>query len=165
MDFAQLYLNAEGRISRKTWWLGSIGVVVLSLIASLVVAPIVVIVSGQSATTEGIGELALLALFFTPYRSLTFKRLNDRDRPHWLFWVFLGPSIASAVLKLLGVSGGYASFVLLGQDVEMFQPNVIGHFVNLALIVTFVWMLVEMGFLKGQEGANTHGPDPLENEL
>ncbi|MEL7486670.1 MAG: DUF805 domain-containing protein [Pseudomonadota bacterium] len=162
MDFGNLYLSADGRISRKTWWLGAIGVVVISIIVGAVFGAIGGVI-GFTGSAFGIGILSLvsLAILFVPYRSLTYKRLHDRNRPENLFWIFLAPSIISPLLQMFGLSGGIGEVEFFGQSVETFQPNMLGNLISLASFGVMIWMIIELGVMKGDEGDNAHGPDPL----
>ena len=167
MDFVQLYTTTDGRICRKTWWLGVIGMVIISIVLSMVLAVPFQFISGgnMSGFTQGIMELILLGIFFVPYRALTLKRLHDRNRPENLFWIFYAPSLASAAVKILGIGGSMATTQIFGQSVEAYTPNMIGQLVNLASMGIGIWALIELGIMKGDTGANEHGPDPLANEL
>lgn len=162
MDFGNLYLSADGRISRKTWWLGAIGVVVISIIVGAVFGAIGGVI-GFTGSAFGIVILSLvsLAILFVPYRSLTYKRLHDRNRPENLFWIFLAPSIISPLLQMFGLSGGIGEVEFFGQSVETFQPNMLGNLISLASFGVMIWMIIELGVMKGDEGDNAHGPDPL----
>ncbi len=162
MDFVELYTSAEGRINRKTWWLGTIGLVVIMFVFGLVFG-VVMAFTGLSNSSFGVGlsSLVILAVAFVPYRSLTLKRLHDRDRPETLFWVFIGPSILLSLLTMLGLAGSVGTQIVFGQEVEGFQYNALGNAVNLVSIGVGIWSLVELGFLRGRAGENAHGPDPL----
>ncbi len=161
MDFVQLYTTTEGRINRKTWWLGVIGMIVMSLIVSVILKVFAGILGLTKSTFgQGLISLALIAILFVPYKALTLKRLHDRSRPEVLFWVFIAPSILSPLLMMLGLSGSTLDMSVLGQDVPMFKPNFLGSLVNLASLVIGIWGLVELGFLKGDQGDNAHGPNP-----
>ena len=162
MDFGRLYFSADGRISRKVWWLGSIGLTIIAIVIGLVLG----FAAGLTGFVNnlfgaGLTELALIALIFIPYRSLTYKRLHDRSRPEALFWAFIGPSIVSPILMLLGLSGSWETMELFGQVAEGFKRNALGEIVSLAVIGVGLWSLVELGILKGDPGDNAHGPDPL----
>ena len=123
------------------------------------------ILGGMGLMSSGFGQglysLIMMAIIFVPYRALTYKRLHDRNRPENLFWVFIGPSIASSVLMILGLSGSVQKIELLGTSTEMFQPNMLGNLVSLISVGVGIWSLIELGFLKGDSGDNAHGADPL----
>ena len=162
MDFRFLYLDPKGRISRKTWWLGAIGLLILAIIANMVLSTVGAVI-GLNKSAFGVGLLSLLslAIFFVPYYSLTVKRLHDRSRPTMLFWAFIGPSILSALLMMMGVSGSMGTVEMFGQQAPAFRPNAVGGAVGFLGLAVGLWALVELGFLKGDAGANDYGPDPL----
>jgi len=162
MDFAQLYTTTTGRISRKTWWLGSIGMIVVGFILAMVVGAIFGVTGlASSSFGNGLMSLLFLGIFFVPYRALTLKRLHDRNRPENLFWIFIAPQIVLGVLTTLGLAGSVQSQQIFGQTVEAFQYNMLGNLLNLIGLGVGIWSLVELGFLKGDTGQNVHGPDPL----
>ncbi len=165
MDFGQLYTSTAGRISRKVWWLGTIGLIIIFFILGIVFGGVLGVVAGpefgSSAFGEGVLELIFLAIMFVPYRALTVKRLHDRSRPEMLFLVWLAPSVALAVAKVLGVAGSYGPTTMFGVPIEAMQYNLLGKALNVTTLVFGLWSLVELGFLKGETGSNAHGDDPL----
>lgn len=161
MDFVQLYTTTNGRINRKTWWLGVIGFVVFAVIIGLFLAIIGGIFGfANSAFGLGLIELVMIGVLFVPYQALTLKRLHDRSRPENLFWIFIAPSILSPVLMILGLSGTMVEGRFWEESAQIYQPNLIGNLLNFASFGIGIWALVELGFLKGDEGDNAHGPNP-----
>jgi uncharacterized membrane protein YhaH (DUF805 family) len=41
------------------------------------------------------------------------------------------------------------------------QPSGLSMLVGLVSLAIAIWALVELGFLRGTDGPNQHGPDPL----
>lgn len=162
MNFANLYLSPKGRISRKTWWLGTLGLIVIAIIAQVVIGMIGAIF-GLHKTTFGVGLISLIsmAVLFVPYYALTTKRLHDRGRPEWFFWAFLGPTIAYSALVMIGVAGSMEEIEMFGQKTLTLKPNALGQATSVAAFAVGLWALIELGFLKGHTGENAHGPDPL----
>ena len=164
MDFGQLYTSTAGRINRKAWWLGTIGLVIIFFILGGVAGGLAAIVVGEdfvsSAFGEGLLQLIFLAVMFVPYRALTVKRLHDRSRPENLFLVWFLPSVVLAVAMTLGLAGSYGSQTFVGVEVEAMQYNLLGKLLNVIALVVGLWSLVELGFLRGDVGANAHGEDP-----
>lgn len=124
------WFGFQGRIGRKTWWLGY----VLPLVGLSIVATVLDVAlgfvsledaqpvdGGVGFQTSGIGIFGLVALVFTIWGGLAgqVKRWHDRDKSGW--------------------------FVL----------------VNFIPLVGAIWVLVEVGFLRGTAGPNRFGPDPL----
>ena len=107
-----LYFSPNGRIPRKVFWLASLPLYALFILADVLTK------DGVSLETAVLVSIVLLALVVPSY-VLCIKRSHDRDKSGW--------------------------FVLIS-----FIP-VIGP----------IWLLVELGFLRGSEGENRFGPDPL----
>lgn len=162
MDFKYLYAETKGRISRKAWWLGAIGIVIIAIILTVILS-VVGATTGLSRSTFGLGLIMLISIAvpFWPYYALTLKRLHDRERPEALFWIFIAPSVLSAALVMLGVTGKMGVAELFGHSAPAFQPNGLGRSIAVVSAGVKLWALVELGFLKGQTGENAHGPDPL----
>lgn len=162
MDFKYLYAETKGRISRKAWWLGAIGLVIIAIILKMILG-VTAVTIGLSRSTFGLGLITLIsiAVLFWPNYALTLKRLHDRGRPEALFWIFIAPSILSAALVMLGVMGDMGLAKLFGHSAPAFQPNALGSMIGVISTAVGIWALVELGFLKGQTGENAHGPDPL----
>jgi uncharacterized membrane protein YhaH (DUF805 family) len=132
-----LLFTFDGRVGRgKYWlaWLAWIVVVVLKLAMFFLLGwvPYLAIC------------LALIVglLLLTSSVAVGIKRLHDRGKSGgWLFLFYLGPGV-------LGKIGD----VMTGS---------IGVVFDLASVAIFVWMIVELGCLRGTVGANNYGPDPL----
>ncbi len=152
MDGRFLFLSVDGRISRKPYWLGVLGVVVASLALQATAATL-----GLYAFRYGAAErvqvqsvnLVIALLLAYPSAAIIVKRLHDRDRTGWWVALIYGPTPAAPLLDLVGIAGTF----------DKSSP------ISIALIlVNFVfgvWFFVELGFLKGTQGPNLYGPDPL----
>ena len=113
MDLASLYFSSKGRISRKAYWLASLPLLALYIVAELLRD------RGEASLEDAVLALIVLLVLMVPNVMLAIKRSHDRGKSGW--------------------------FVLVS-----FIP-VIGP----------IWLLVELGFLRGSEGENRFGPDPL----
>jgi uncharacterized membrane protein YhaH (DUF805 family) len=150
MPMSQLLFSFNGRLNRKPYWLTTLAIVAVSIVALLL---IFVIAGGVGAFTDegaglGVGIL-LLGVLYIPLLwvglALGVKRLHDRNKSGWwllLFW-FL-PAILQGI----------------GEYVEG-----IGIVLALIGLAISLWGLVEIGFLRGTVGPNQYGPDPLEAKL
>jgi uncharacterized membrane protein YhaH (DUF805 family) len=103
-------------------------------------------------------QLISLVLLGYPITAMMSKRLNDRDRPSWVKWVFLAPTVLST---LLGVTGVAYTSTDMGNGVMMPTATSLGTMVGIISFVVGLWALVELGFLRGTEGPNQYGNDPL----
>ena len=95
-----MFTGFEGRINRAKWWLGTVVLVVVAIIITLIVGAITgasmmgMMTAGadmaSSARRFAIGQLITLVIIAYPVTALMTKRLNDRDRPQalaYLFWL------------------------------------------------------------------------------
>jgi uncharacterized membrane protein YhaH (DUF805 family) len=168
MDFS-IFTGFEGRINRAKWWLGSIILGILGVIISLILNALFGAYSidpTQPITAEtfqslirkvSIVQLITLAIIIYPALALMIKRLNDRDRPRWFAYVFWAPAV-------LSVLGGLAGLTMSVTDIGgtlIPTQSAIGWILAILSLVVGIWALVELGILKGTEGPNQHGPDPL----
>jgi uncharacterized membrane protein YhaH (DUF805 family) len=168
---AVTFTKLTGRIDRKTWWLGMVIVVAVSFVLYFLLNAVFG-VEMMSMTREKLldpgylesymksaaqQQLITLAIFSYPITAVMSKRLNDRDRPWWFVWMFWLPTIAGIFIALLGL--GYAMVDIDGVKVPL--PTTLGWIVNILTIALSLWALIEMGFLRGTDGANQHGPDPI----
>ena len=84
--------------------------------------------------------------------ALTIKRLHDRDRTGWWLGVMYLVIIVAVILGVV---------TLMQPEVqrESLNPAAVGAVI--AASVLMLWLFVEIGFLKGTQGPNRYGPDPL----
>lgn len=65
---------------------------------------------------------------------------------------FLGAGAAQAAAEEAGIAG------------TTDEPNEIGIALAVINLIVAAWFLVELGFLKGTDGDNDYGPNPLTGE-
>jgi uncharacterized membrane protein YhaH (DUF805 family) len=135
MDWKYLFTSREGRISRKPFWLASLALFAGMLIVSFVFGPFL-----------GVLSLLLFIPLVIAGFMVTLKRAHDRDRPEWYVIAYY----ALAIL-LTAVS----SFMLIDPTGSVF------FILNLVLGIWGLVMLIDLGFLRGTQGANRYGSDPL----
>jgi uncharacterized membrane protein YhaH (DUF805 family) len=145
MDTWNFLFGFRGRIARRDFYL---------LISVAVAIAICMFIVGRLTTppaTTFIDALLWFALVAV-WLSAATRRLHDRDKSAWYLLLFFGvPSLlqtwlspaAKGNLKLMFFSGGTGSFL---------------EIVSLAI---GIWMIVELGCLRGSVGPNKYGPDPL----
>ena len=170
MDMS-LFTSFQGRINRAKWWLGSIIMIVVAAIVgwiagSVIGASIFSMAAEGGITAENIGsitrklsisQLITVAIIAYPVTALMTKRLNDRDRPNYLVYVFWLPTVLTILAGLAGLSMTVADV----NGVMMPTQSSLGMILGLLSLVIGIWALVELGILKGTPGPNQHGPDPL----
>jgi uncharacterized membrane protein YhaH (DUF805 family) len=168
----ETFTSFAGRISRKTWWLGTIIMIVVSLILYFILSSILgtgmtAMMDPQKLAEPGymegvmrsaaIQQLITLVVLFYPVTVLMSKRLNDRDRPSWFKWVFWAPTVIATILGLLGMAYNFNDV----GGVKIPEPTTLMTAVTVLSVVIGIWALVELGFLRGTEGANRFGPDSI----
>jgi uncharacterized membrane protein YhaH (DUF805 family) len=140
-DLFSLFFSFEGRINRKPFWLGNLALWGMQIGASLVaIIPFLTFLPLIALIVATVGGLAL-----------SVKRLHDRNRSGW--WVLL--PYTPAVLIALTLIPGFA-----GVE-EAKVPALLVTIFSIAILVIVIWFVIEVGFLKGTQGPNRFGPDPL----
>jgi uncharacterized membrane protein YhaH (DUF805 family) len=165
------FLGFQGRIGRGRWWLGILTLIIATLVLYFALAyafglPLTLsfdtekdaaMFAGAGRTASVIGLVVMIALIY-PSLSLSAQRLNDRNRPTGLVWLTLLPTVLGMITGFLGLS---VAVVDVG-GVAMLQPTLTGWIVNGIALVIGLWILIDLGILRGTKGPNRNGPDPLE---
>lgn len=152
MDLQALYLNGDGRISRKTWWIGTVILIVATLVIYFVLGLV------GLGLGSGWGPIIAYLIVIYPTLNLGIKRRHDRDNDGNDYRILIGIYAVLTLLQAFGI--GYTA-TDLGNGMVAMVPDM------WMIIITFVvglyglYMLVQLGFLKGTAAANTYGPDPL----
>jgi len=139
MDWVYLLSSFEGRISRKTFWIG-IAVLIASELAGYLIA--------QALQGDRLSAIVDLA-FVYPEFAIAAKRAHDRDLPIWILIVFFGGGAVLDLLTVLELSGG--------ND----RPSLMSLMIAVPFTVLLVALLIELGFRRGTIGLNQYGPDPV----
>ena len=173
-SFVSLYTNGSGRISRKSWWLGVVGLIVASIVITLILSLVGLGMSMggafDPAHPEAIadmmrksawGSLITFAILAYPSYNLSIKRRHDRNSAGLDFQIYLGLTLLLVLVQALGVG---TSVQDLGNGVMMPMPAPWFGAVALILGIFGLYMLVVLGFLRGTVGTNTYGADPAGGE-
>jgi len=139
MDWLSLLNSFEGRIGRKTFWIGMAVLVAAEILGHLIAQAI------QGDRLSAIVDLA----FTYPEFAISAKRAHDRDLPIWILIVFFGGGAVLDLLTVLGLAGS--------ND----QPSVLSLVIAVPFTVLLVALLIELGFRRGTIGPNQYGPDPV----
>ena len=145
MTIAQILFSFSGRINRAKYWL------TVLLTIAVMLALIFVVVLAAPPTAEVFGRpflLPLLMLLYIPMLWIALavgvKRLHDRNKSGWwLLFFYLVPAVLQGIGDLLEAP---LSLVLY-----------------LPAFAIGIWCLIELGFLRGTDGPNQYGPDPLQS--
>jgi uncharacterized membrane protein YhaH (DUF805 family) len=160
--WVQLLFSLKGRVQRLYWWIGSL--VVLFATGTLsqgiefwarqtgsgAIDPETGVFEPAGPFEAGMFIIALVNIWIN--LALTVKRLHDRNRTGW--WV-AAPYLAILVAILLGVA------TMMQPEGQREPFNGFAVTAVLATTCLLIWMLVEIGFLRGTQGPNRFGPDPL----
>lgn len=133
MNLALLF-RYSGRITRRSYWIGFVFILLAIGIVAVAVAPYFSASGGTSI--DRAETLVAFAFFLWVHSAVTIKRLHDLNRPtwHYLFYGLL-PIFLTTLLVYPTLS-----------------------FIGLAL---WAWTKYHLGFTRGTVGPNDYGPDPL----
>lgn len=138
MNLVDLFLSTDGRV-----WIGTLILAAISTAAMMLNLAVV----GVSQTAVLISVLVAFALAYPSY-ALMAKRFQDRDRP--------------GMLALLGIVPVFiVNLLYTFRILDPIEPTALSRFLDVILVVIGLWLLVELGCLKGTQGPNRYGPDPL----
>jgi uncharacterized membrane protein YhaH (DUF805 family) len=177
MDFQALYTKTDGRISRRTWWIGALLLVVANVVISLVLLPLVglggpnmaAIMAAQTdpAQISGLvtgaiktaawGNLIVFLIFAYPAYCVSVKRRHDRNNNGLDVLIYFAITIVLLLVQALGM--GFETIDV--QGVPMPIPSPLFSVLGGVVAIYGLYLLVVLGFLKGTEGTNTYGPNPL----
>jgi uncharacterized membrane protein YhaH (DUF805 family) len=168
MDYKWFLFSFEGRINRAKYWLATLiilcwMILVLLLLAALASffgiagGPLAIDIIGISASIPfgdddpaskaslfpQIVTIPMTFVFGWSYAAASIKRLHDRNKSGWWVVPFI---VATGVYDQFAdrLGGSYAAAVL-----------------GFAVFILFIWGLVEMYWVKGTNGPNRFGSDPL----
>jgi len=146
-SWAEFFFSFKGRISRKSFWLGFLTLLIVALLLYGTLA----LLLGEAAfeVKDDVSQPTRLfkniywlmgVLLYWPIFALIVKRLHDYGQGRAFAWLFLFFSVLYKIADLTGP-----------EDVRM---------VTLAIFVTVLAML---GSVKGSSGPNEYGPAPKPN--
>jgi uncharacterized membrane protein YhaH (DUF805 family) len=146
-SWAEFFFSFKGRISRKSFWLGFLTILIVAVLlygtlALLLGTAAFELKDDVSQPTRLFKNIYWLmgVLLYWPIFALIMKRLHDFGQGRAFAWLF---AILSVLYKIADLTGP--------EDVRM---------VTLAIFVTVLAML---GSVRGSFGPNEYGPDPKRN--
>jgi uncharacterized membrane protein YhaH (DUF805 family) len=143
MDYARYLFNFSGRINRARY---------LAVQLALLTVWLLLWLKSPFQQSEVLSWVAAIVMIWIN-AATTAKRLHDRNRSGW--WV---------VAILIGNRLSYLYYGLFfglsfGADISIAEELLLVMFaVALSLLQT--WIVIELFFLIGTDGANRFGPDP-----
>lgn len=166
MSWSHYLFSFDGRINRAKWWLFLL-VAVAYVIASFILFFVFGMIVGVLATIWAV--LSLLGGLLLAYASFAVgaKRLHDRTKSAWWLLAFYAlPYVLVVVTFSTVVWGALAGTGAPGADpgapggmAEMIVMG--GWWLNVVLAGVLLWGVIELGILKGTDGSNRYGADPL----
>lgn len=152
MDLQALFLSSSGRVSRKTWWMGTLIVIVASIVLYFVLGLI------GLGMTSAFGPIIAFLILVYPAYNLGLKRRQDRDNNGMDFKILMGLSALTTLLQAFGI--GYTP-TDLGNGMVVMMPGMLMSTVQIIVGIFGIYMLIQLGFLRGTPGPNSYGADPL----
>lgn len=154
--------SARGRISRKRYWLSYfLPVVFISIIAGIAdgIIEAVAKARGQEMFSP-IG--ALVTLFFLwPSFAVVIKRLHDRGMSGW--WSLIANGFIP--ITILAVAAYWYWSTRMKAEGAAVPPDpttsLITTAVCIVLALAWLYLTIVIMFVRGQEGSNQYGDDPL----
>lgn len=131
MTFLRICFSFKGRINRSGWWLLNLPIFAIFAIS---------VIAYNFPAKISLGFIPLLVLVWI-HLAVTAKRWHDKDKPTWWVLFHLIPLIGVVFVQLFQLSSGWWTVIYL------------------IAIITNLWAIFELGFIKGTEGSNQFGPD------
>ena len=148
-NFKALLTTTEGRIGRQQWWIGSVLVAIAALIANAI------LLSMFAERAPGFfvaGSLFVTLLVLWLAYCLGVKRRHDRGNAGNDLRLFLAGILISQLIQfprmIAILSGGPIEAPALWMQVIGFGWSIFG-----------LYILVQLGFLRGTAGPNSYGPE------
>ena len=137
----------NGRYGRKKFWLGALGLLALMIVMLIVFGPMMATTGGNRG---GMALIALLSIpFFLLYAKLIVHRLQDLGWSGWWF-LLLGPLLIPLPMWMWTEAHTQAA-ANSGSDFAL-------EFGGYAI---FFGGFILMGCVRGTNGPNKYGPDPI----
>ncbi|QYO77395.1 DUF805 domain-containing protein [Devosia salina] len=153
-NIVSLLTTTEGRIGRQQWWIGIVVLIVISIVASIILG---IISLGNATVMAWLAVLLNIALIWPSY-CIGIKRRHDRDNDGTDLKILIAGSL---ILNLLQATGIGVTMTDMG-GVMVPVPAIWLGVINFIFAVFAIYMLVQLGFLKGTTGSNSYGADPLD---
>jgi uncharacterized membrane protein YhaH (DUF805 family) len=131
----------DGRFRRSEYWIASIGLALVRLVA-LGLCTVILGVSWTQASKIFPIRIGLDLLFLWPYAAITIKRGHDRNR---------SARYTGGLLALMYGISWSGSWLLQAGDAML------GAMLGLALLPIALYILIDYGFIDGTKGPNRYG--------
>lgn len=153
------FTGMDGRINRQAWWIGVVVLIVVAIVLNFVLGAVL---GGGMPSIDQMMDPAVMAAFAQkqgwisliiglitayPYIAISVKRRHDRDNNGYDAIGLIAFSLVWSLIQALGFVG---------------STNPIYMIVSVIFLIYAIYILVQLGFLKGTVGPNSYGPDPLQ---
>ena len=145
MDWKALLFSFQGRIPRKKYWIA----ILLIIFIGLLLFGLFVLLANAALGffTAFLIGLPLFIPFVWAGIAVPVKRLHDRNKSGWYYLLYFTlPNVLDRLSDKIA------------------EGSALWWIVLLAGLVIGIWAIVDLGFLKGTNGDNNYGSDPLEKQ-
>jgi uncharacterized membrane protein YhaH (DUF805 family) len=156
MSWGEIFFGFHGRINRRTYWIAGILVTVAGLSFNALLAylatgnafaPEVWQRPADKSTVWTPVWLAYFLFLAWPTAALAVKRLHDRDRPAWLWYIYYAATIVLSLIPLRTTAGA--------------ETTQIAGAAIVILMIFAAYIMFELSVLRGTPGPNAFGEDPM----
>jgi uncharacterized membrane protein YhaH (DUF805 family) len=152
------FTGMDGRINRQAWWIGVVVLIVVAIILNFILGAIMgggmpsldqlQDPNAMIAFAQKQGWISLIIGLITayPYIALSVKRRHDRNNNGYDAMGLIVFSLLWSLIQALGL---------------LVSTTGIGMVISIVFLIYAIYVLVQLGFLKGTAGPNNYGPDPL----
>ena len=162
MRLTELLFSFKGRIQRLYWWVATIAVgaaagAITGILEVAAKSSGHSVVNPDTQQFEATGLFGIVVLLVGLVNlwinfALSVKRLHDRGRTGW--WL-VGQTLILAVAAVLVV----VAIAVPKEQAPVWW--VLASVVGIVALAVSIWLFVEIGFLRGTQGPNRFGEDPL----
>ena len=140
-ELKHLFYGLSGRIGRQQYWLGMLAVIGGFLALSLLIWTLGVL---PPRALVALFIASAIVLVLIPSIAISVKRLHDHNKPGWwLIPFYVAPMVFDKI-----------SDRVAEDTVPWWVLVIVG-------LILSLWAVLELGFLRGTNGPNAYGPDPL----
>jgi uncharacterized membrane protein YhaH (DUF805 family) len=158
-NFIGNFTGLDGRLNRQGWWISVIVLIIVAIVLNFILG---LIMGGGMPSLEQMTDPAFMAGYAQkaawqslivgvitayPYIAISVKRRHDRNSNGYDAIGLIVVGLLYSLLQGLGVIS---------------STNTVGMIIGVIFGIYAIYMLIQLGFLKGTAGPNNYGPDPLQ---
>lgn len=170
-NFVGLFTSTTGRISRKSWAVGTVVLILVNIVISLLILPLVglsvmpdmaaLVANPAGADAAAVSatiadsmrrsswiSLVMFVIFAFPIYALAVKRRHDKDNAGMDVIVYLALTALLLLIQALGI--GWETTTVAEMTIP--TPAMWLNILSLAVGIFALYLLVVLGFLKGTAG-------------